>query len=88
MSPTETKVRAILLEHLGIDADRLTPGAKLGADIGADSLDGTELALRLEDDLDISIPDGEIKPTSTLDDVVALVDRQIALKGHTVAGHG
>ncbi len=47
---TEQRVREIIVEQLGVNADQVTPDAKFIEDLGADSLDTVELVMALEED--------------------------------------
>ncbi|RYS11417.1 acyl carrier protein, partial [Staphylococcus pseudintermedius] len=51
------KVKDIIVERLGVDADRVTEAASFKHDLRADSLDIAELVMELEDDLGPELPD-------------------------------
>jgi acyl carrier protein len=53
----QAKVVDIIVEQLGVDADRVKPEASFIDDLGADSLDIVELVMAMEDEFDIEIPD-------------------------------
>ena len=55
----ESKVKAIIVENLGVDAATVNPQASFVNDLGADSLDTVELVMALEEEFDIEIPDEE-----------------------------
>jgi acyl carrier protein len=71
------KVRNILREQLDAPWDRdITDGARLDDDLGADSLDSVEIAMALEDEFAIEIPDDELKMSMTFAEVVTLIERK------------
>ena len=57
MSDTLEKVQAIVVEHLGVDADKVTASASFIEDLGADSLDTVELVMAFEEEFGIEIHD-------------------------------
>lgn len=70
LTENDTKaVMDILVEHLEVGKQQLTPEAKLQGDLGADSLTLIEIALALEEHFKISIPDEEWENVSTVGDV-------------------
>lgn len=64
------KVKEIIADQLGIDADTITAGSSFIEDLGADSLDVVELILALETEFDLEIPEEEAENVSTVGDVV------------------
>jgi acyl carrier protein len=66
-------VEEILLDELGINREQLIPEARLIEDLGADSLTIVELTMRLEDELEISIPDEQSERVRTVSDVFETV---------------
>lgn len=71
------KVRDIIVETLGCDAERVTPKASLKDDLGADSLDSVELVMALEEAFDLSIEEEKLAEFLTVGDIVAyLTERQ------------
>ncbi len=71
---TFDKVKEIIIENLGVEADAVVPGAKLIEDLEADSLDAVELSMALEDEFDLQISDDEFANLSTVQDVVTYID--------------
>lgn len=69
------RVRAIITDHLGVDAEKVTDDATFEG-LGADSLDGLELAMALEDEFKIVIDDVEIADAATVGQMLALVDKK------------
>ena len=66
MKQLEEKVKDIIVEELGVERDKLTPGASFMEDLGADSLDTVELVMAFEKDFDIDIPDEEAEKLRTV----------------------
>ena len=64
------KVKEIIADQLGVDADEITAESSFIEDIGADSLDILELHLPLETEFDLEIPEDEAENVSTVGDVV------------------
>ncbi|MGN0995225.1 MAG: acyl carrier protein [Butyricicoccus sp.] len=70
------KVRDIIVDTLGCDAEEVTPEASLFDDLGADSLDAVELNMAFEDAFGYSIPDEELSKIKTVADIVSLLESQ------------
>ncbi|MBQ6903376.1 MAG: acyl carrier protein [Clostridia bacterium] len=68
------KVRKILCEQFELDEDRVTMDSSLIGDLGADSLDVIDLAMSIEDEFDIEVPDDEIEKIKTVGDIVRFVE--------------
>jgi len=68
------KVRDIIVETLGCDAEQVTPEASLSEDLGADSLAAVELAMALEEATGISIEDEALAQMKTVGDVLAYLE--------------
>ena len=73
----EDRVKSIIVEQLGVDADEVTPDASFVEDLGADSLDTVELVMALEEEFEIDIPDEEAEKIVTFQDVLNYI------KSHT-----
>ncbi len=71
---TFNKVKEIIAEQLGIDANTITENSKVIADLGADSLDIVELVMALEDEFGISVDEDKVQSLVTVGDIVALID--------------
>jgi len=69
----EEKVKSIIVEQLGVDADEVTPGASFTDDLGADSLDIVELVMAFEEEFGIEIPDEEAEKISKVEQAVAYI---------------
>ena len=78
MSEIEEKVKAIIVEKLGIDAADVTNEANFTNDLGADSLDTVELIMEFEKVFEISIPDDQAEKISTVGDAIAYIAENVA----------
>ena len=65
----EQRVKDIIVEQLGVNADQVTPEAKFIEDLGADSLDTVELVMALEEEFGQEIPDDEAEKRQSVGDV-------------------
>ena len=74
MSEIATKVKAIIVDKLGVDENDVTLEASFTNDLGADSLDTVELIMELEKEFDIEIPDEETEKIVTVGDAVAYIE--------------
>ena len=68
------QIRDIIVEQLDVSEDEVNPDARFVDDLGADSLDVVELIMRIEEELDIEIPDEEAEKLQTVKDAVAYVE--------------
>lgn len=68
------RIRGIIVEQLNVEAQEVTPDARFVDDLGADSLDVVELIMRIEEELEIEIPDEEAEKLQTVADAVAYVE--------------
>lgn len=71
---TESKVKDIIVEQLGVNPDQVNPDAKFIEDLGADSLDTVELVMAFEEEFGIEVPDEEAEKLQTVGDVTRYVD--------------
>lgn len=69
------KVKAIIVDKLGIDEDKVTRDASFKDDLGADSLDIAELVMELEDEFDMEIPDEEAEKIVTVGDALDYIEK-------------
>ena len=63
---TEDRIKKIVVDQLGVNADQITPEAKFIEDLGADSLDTVELVMALEEEFGNEIPDEEAEKITTV----------------------
>lgn len=68
------KVKEIVVEQLGVDADQVTMDSNFIEDLGADSLDTVELIMAFEEEFDIEIPDVDAEKIKTVKDVVTYIE--------------
>ena len=73
MSDITTKVQAIIVDKLGVDANEVTPAASFTNDLGADSLDTVELIMEFEKEFNIAIPDDQAEKISTVGEAIAYI---------------
>lgn len=78
VTSNEDRIRKIVVEHLGCEADKVVTEARFGDDLGADSLDMIELVMALEEDFGIEIPDETAEKCETFGDAVKLMDTHLA----------
>jgi acyl carrier protein len=67
----EDKVKDIIVEQLGVNAEQVTPAASFQNDLGADSLDTVELVMAFEEEFGAEIPDEDAEKLKTVGDVVS-----------------
>ena len=70
MADTEAKVKEIIINELGVEAEKVTPEASFVEDLGADSLDTVELVMAFEEEFGIEIPDEDAEQLQTVGDAV------------------
>jgi len=75
MSDTAERVKKIVIEHLGVDADKVTEQASFIDDLGADSLDIVELVMAFEEEFGIEIPDDAAESIVTVGDAVKFIEK-------------
>ena len=74
----EAKVKAIIVDKLGVDENEVKSEASFANDLGADSLDTVELMMEFEKVFSISIPDDQAEKISTVGDAIAYITNAIA----------
>ena len=74
MSDVTTKVKAIIVDKLGVDESEVTPTASFTDDLGADSLDTVELVMALEEEFDLEIADEDAELISTVNEAVNYIN--------------
>ena len=75
MSDTAERVKKIVVEHLNVDAVKVTDTASFIEDLGADSLDTVELVMAFEEEFGIEIPDDAAESIVTVGDAVKYIDK-------------
>ena len=73
MSDIADRVKKIVVEHLGVDEDKVAEGASFIDDLGADSLDTVELVMAFEEEFSIEIPDDAAEKIQTVGDAVNFI---------------
>ena len=74
MSDVATKVKAIIIDQLGVDEAEGTDSASFTNDLGADSLDTVELIMEFEKEFDIQIPDDKAENIATVEDAISFIE--------------
>lgn len=69
------KVKNIIVEQLGVDAEEVTLDASFTDDLGADSLDIVELVMAFEEEFGIEIPDDEAEKISRVKEAVSYIEK-------------
>jgi len=72
----EQRVKDIIVEQLGVNADQVTPEAKFIEDLGADSLDTVELVMALEEEFEIEIPDEDAEKITTVHQAIDYINER------------
>jgi len=70
----EDKVKEIIVEQLGANAEDVTPAASFIDDLGADSLDTVELVMALEEEFGVEIPDEDAEGIKTVQNAIDYVN--------------
>jgi acyl carrier protein len=78
MSETSDRVKKIVVEHLGVEADKVTEEASFIDDLGADSLDIVELVMAFEEEFGVEIPDDAAEKITTVKDAIDYIDQNKA----------
>ena len=78
MSDTAERVKKIVVEQLGVDADKVSEGASFIDDLGADSLDTVELVMAFEEEFGVEIPDDSAETILTVGDAVKYIEKASA----------
>ena len=77
MSDIESRVKAIIVDKLGIDESEVTNEANFANDLGADSLDTVELIMEFEKEFNLSIPDEEAEKIETVGDAIKYIEEHL-----------
>jgi acyl carrier protein len=76
MAEIETKVKDIIVNELGVEAEKVTNEASFVDDLGADSLDTVELVMAFEEEFGIEIPDEDAEKLQTVGDAIAYIQQR------------
>jgi len=80
MATHEEKVKEIIVDQLGVDAEQVKMEAKFVEDLGADSLDTVELIMAFEEEFGIEIPDEDAEKIRTVGEAVEYIRAKTAAK--------
>ncbi|TQL17639.1 acyl carrier protein [Zymomonas mobilis] len=78
MSDTAERIKKIVVEHLGVEPDKVVENASFLDDLGADSLDIIELVMAFEEEFGVEIPDDAVEKIGTVKDAVSYIDEHKA----------
>jgi acyl carrier protein len=74
MSETAERVKKIVVEHLGVESEKVTDEASFIDDLGADSLDIVELVMAFEEEFGVEIPDDAAEKIATVKDAITYIE--------------
>ncbi|GEO98224.1 MULTISPECIES: acyl carrier protein [Methylobacterium] len=78
MSDIAERVKKIVVEHLGVEPEKVTEGANFIDDLGADSLDTVELVMAFEEEFNVEIPDDAAETIQTVGDAIKFLEKNSA----------
>ena len=78
MSEIGERVKKIVVEHLGVEPEKVVDNASFIDDLGADSLDTVELVMAFEEEFGIEIPDDAAESIQTVGDAVKFISERAA----------
>ena len=70
----QERVKNIIVEQLGVEADQVKPEAQFVNDLGADSLDTVELIIALEEEFDVESPDEKAEKIKTVGEAISYIE--------------
>ena len=70
----QERVKNIIVEQLGVEADQVKPEAQFVNDLGADSLDTVELIMALEEEFDVEIPEEKAEKIKTVGEAISYIE--------------
>ena len=76
MADIDARVKDIIINELGVEAEKVTPDASFVEDLGADSLDTVELVMAFEEEFGIEIPDEDAEKMQTVGDAIKYISSQ------------
>jgi len=74
MSDIAERVKKIVVEHLGVEPEKVTEEANFIDDLGADSLDTVELVMAFEEEFGVEIPDDAAEKITTVKDAINFIN--------------
>ena len=77
MSEIASRVKAIVVDKLGVEESEVTNEASFTNDLGADSLDPVELIMEFEKEFGISIPDDQAEKITTVGDAISYIEANV-----------
>ena len=77
MSDIAARVKAIIVDKLGVDENEVTPEASFTNDLGADSLDTVELIMEFEKEFNMGIPDDQAESISTVGEAIKYIEENV-----------
>ncbi len=77
MSDIAERVKKIVVEHLGVDAEKVKEDASFIDDLGADSLDNVEMVMAFEEEFGIEIPDDAAETIQTVGDAINYIEKNV-----------
>ncbi|MFA5122041.1 acyl carrier protein [Zavarzinia sp.] len=78
MSDIGERVKKIVVEHLGVDEEKVVETASFIDDLGADSLDQVELVMAFEEEFGVEIPDSAAEKILTVKDAIDFIKENVA----------
>tara|TARA_B100001027_G_scaffold115752_1_gene79905 strand:- start:6429 stop:6662 length:234 start_codon:yes stop_codon:yes gene_type:complete len=75
MSDISSRVKAIIVDKLGVDENEVVPEASFTNDLGADSLDTVELIMEFEKEFDIQIPDDQAESIVSVGQAIEFIEK-------------
>lgn len=75
MSDIAERIKKIVVEHLGVEADKVVPEASFIDDLGADSLDTVELVMAFEEEFSVDIPDDVAEKILTVQNAIDFIEK-------------
>ncbi|ABY28973.1 MAG: acyl carrier protein [Methylobacteriaceae bacterium] len=78
MSDIAERVKKIVVEHLGVEPEKVTEASNFIDDLGADSLDTVELVMAFEEEFNVEIPDDAAETIQTVGDAIKFLEKNSA----------
>jgi acyl carrier protein len=74
MASNEDRLKGIIVDQLGVEAEKVVANASFINDLGADSLDIVELVMAMEEEFDLEIPDEDAEKIKTVGDALSYLN--------------